>query len=117
MSLKLKKVDSFKTRVVVQQPGANPDKPDEATFIAEFKHIDSDAFDALMERQPKDSEFIDEMLVGVSEIQDEAGQGVPFEAAKAAIKGDLALRGATVRACIEALGGAREKNSLRSRGR
>lgn len=117
MSLKLKKIDTFKARVTVQQPSDNPDKPNEATFVAEFKYIDSDAFDALMEREPTDKEFIDEMLVGVSEIQDETGAGVPFEAAKSAIKADMALRSATAMQCIERLSGAREKNLRRSRAR
>lgn len=117
MSLKLKKVSTFKSRVTVQQPGDNPERPSEATFVAEFKYLDRDAFDALMASSPSDAEFLDTVLVGATEISDESGAPAPFEAAKAAIAGDLSLSAATVRAFMEAISGAREKNSLRSRAR
>jgi hypothetical protein len=117
MSLKLKKVDTFSTRVNVQLATEDPDRTQDVSFVAKFKHLDRKAFDALMESEPSDTEFLDQVLVGAAEISDESGAPVAFETAREAIASDLALAGATVRAFVEALGGAREKNSSRSRAR
>lgn len=113
MSLKLKKVNTFKVPVTVLQPGSDQ----EESFTAECKYLDRDAFDALMASQPTDPEFLDEVLVNTTGIQDESKTPVSFDVAKAAIAADMSLSAAVVRAYIETLGGIRAKNSPRSRAR
>lgn len=115
MTLKLKKVDTFKARVHLQLLTGDADREQEASFVAEFKHLNRDQFDTLMANKPSDAEFLDQVLVGVSEVADEAGNPVSFEAAKEFIKADLGYCGNTVRTFIESLGGAPAKNSKRSR--
>lgn len=115
MSLKLKKVESFKARVNVQVLTGDADRAQDASFVAEFKHLDRAQFDALMARAPTDSEFLDEVLIGVAEVTSEDGSPMTFDAARDAIKSDLGYSGATVRTFIETLGGAAAKNSNRSR--
>jgi len=117
MSLKLKKVDTFKTRVHVVLLGTDADRAQEASFVAEFRHIDRDAFDALLANSPSDAEVIDQVLVGVAEVSDDAGNPLPFAEARDAIKADLSYAGATVRTFFETLAGAPAKNSNRSRAR
>lgn len=117
MSLKLKKVDTFKARVHLQLLSGDADRAQEASFVAEFKHLDREQFDALIARSPTDAEVIDEVLVGVAEVTDENGAALPLETARQAIKGDLSYAGATVRTFFEALAGAAAKNSKGSRGR
>lgn len=117
MSLKLKKVDTFRARVNLQLLSGDADHAAEASYVAEFRHLDRGQFDALIARSPSDAEVIDEVLVSVSEVTDDAGNPLPFDAARDAIKGDLGYAGATVRTFFEALAGAAPKNSNRSRGR
>lgn len=117
MSLKLKKVATFKTRVYLQLLGTDADRAQEASYVAEFKHLDREQFDALVASSPTDAEVIDQVLVGVAEVTDEAGSPLSIEAARDAIKGDLSYAGATVRTFFEVLAGAAAKNSNRSRGR
>lgn len=113
MSIQLKKVNTFKVPVTVLQPGAEK----EESFTAECKYLDRDEFESFVAGEPNDAEFLDAVLVNTAGIQDESKTPVSFEVAKQAIKGDLALSAAVVRAYISALGGMREKNSSRSRAR
>lgn len=115
MSLKLKKIDTFKARVNLVLLTGDADRTQEASFVAEFKHLNRTAFDALIARKPSDAEVIDEVLVGVGEVTNDDGTAMAFEAAREAIKGELAYAGATVRTFFEALGGTAAKNSNRSR--
>ena len=117
MSLKLKKVESFKARVNVQVLTGDADRTQDASFVAEFKHLNREQFDALMAKSPTDAEFLDEVLIGVAEVSNEDGSAMAFAEARDAIKSDLGYSGATVRTFIETLGGAAAKNSNRSRAR
>lgn len=117
MSLKLKMTESFKARVSVPVLSDDADREQEASFVAEFKHLDRAQFDALMAKSPSDAEFIDEVLIGVAEVANGDGSPIGFAEAKEAIKNDLAYSGATVRAFMEKLSGAAAKNSNRSRAR
>lgn len=115
MSLKLKKVDTFKARVHVTLLTGDADRSQEASFIAEFKHLNRTQFDELVARKPSDAEVLDEVLVGVGEVTNGDGSPMAFAEAREAIKGELAYAGATVRTFFEALGGTAPKNSARSR--
>lgn len=115
MSLKLKKIDTFKARVHLTMLTNDADRNQDASFVAEFKHLNRTQFDELVARKPSDAEVLDEVLVGVAEVSNDDGSAMAFEAAREAIKGELAYAGATVRTFFEALGGTAAKNSNRSR--
>ncbi|MGN6229184.1 MAG: hypothetical protein ACTHNM_17295 [Dyella sp.] len=115
MTLKLKKVETFKARVHLALLTGDADREQEASFVAEFKYLNRDQFDKLMANKPSDPEFVDDVLVGVSEVANDAGEPVSFEVAKAFIMADMGYCGSTVRTYIEYLGGAPAKNSKRSR--
>lgn len=117
MSLKLKKVNSFRSRVNVMRATDDADRMQEVSFVAEFKYLGRQAVDDLLESQPTDAEFLDEVLLGLEEVADESGQPVAFDVAKSAIQDDLGLSAATVKQFMKGLGGEKEKNSRRSRGR
>lgn len=117
MSLKLKKVATFRARVNVPLLSGDADRAAEASYVAEFRHLDREQFDALIARRPSDAEVIDAVLVSVAEVSDDAGNPLPFDAARDEIKGELAYAAATVRTFFETLAGAPAKNSNRSGGR
>jgi hypothetical protein len=116
MSLKLNKVETFKARVHVTLLTGDADRTQEASFVAEFKHLDGAQFQELRSRGLTDALFLDEVLVGVSEVADGNGAAMTFEAAREAIRSDLNYCGATVKTYIETLAGVAGKNSNRSRG-
>jgi len=115
MSLKLKKIDTFKARVYVTLLTSDADRNQDASFVAEYKHLNRTQFDELVARKPSDAEVLDEVLVGVAEVTNGDGSPMAFAEAREAIKGELAYAGATVRTFFETLGGAGAKNSSRSR--
>jgi len=115
MSTKLKKINSFKSRVHFLRPTDDPDRDQEASFVAEFHYMDAPTFDAMLAGSPKDAEVLDRVLIGVTEYGDENGNALSFEAAKEAIEKDISQRSATVRTFIERLSGTAAKNSNRSR--
>ncbi|MEW5833656.1 MAG: hypothetical protein AB1832_01210 [Pseudomonadota bacterium] len=115
MTLKLQKINTFKARVAVALLTSDPDRSQEASFVAEFKHLSTEEFQGLMNAGKTDAQFLDEVLVGVEEVAGASGESVAFEDAKRAIQNDLNYCAAAVRTFIEKLSGAAGKNSNRSR--
>ena len=114
---KLKKVDTFKTRVNVNRATDNPEKPEAGSFIAEFRSLSRSQLSDLRESVSSDADIVDHVLVDVEGVGDADGEPMAFELVKAAILDDIALSAAVVRAYLTAVAGAPEKNARPSRGR
>lgn len=112
MSLQLKKVETFKTRVDVVFPDGS-----KGDYQGEFKYYTRPQLDELMAESLPDRDFVERVLVNVTGIVDDDKQPVPFTVVLPSIQDDLALSSATIRSFWQALGGAPAKNSPTSRGR
>lgn len=112
MSLQLKKVDTFKTRVDVVFPDGS-----KGDYTAEFHYFNRPQLDELMAEGLADRDFVERVLVNVTGIMDDAKQAVPFATVLPVVQDDLALSSATIRTFWQALGGAPAKNSPTSRAR
>lgn len=115
--LKFVKSDNFRATVHVRLPGNDPQKPVEGSFTATYKHFDRSAFDAMLEEQLADAEFLDRVLVSVEGIGDDNGNALPANEQRVLVLNDLALGAAAVRCFVESLAGAGGKNSKPLRGR
>lgn len=117
MSLKFVRSDTFRAQVNVCLPGADPHKPIEGSYVATFRYLDRAAFEALVEEQLGDAEFLGRVLVAVEGIGDADGAAIDAGKQRELVIGDIALSAAAVRAFVESLSGAGAKNVKPSRGR
>lgn len=115
--LKFVKTDTFRATVNVSLATDTPGKTNDGSFIATFKHYDRTGFEALVEEQLPDDEFLSRVMPGVSGISDADGTPYPPDEQRAIVIGDMAMSAAAVRTFVEQLAGAGAKNAKTSRGR
>ena len=79
MAYVLSKKPTFKTKVIVVEPGnADDGAPESSEFIAEFKRLKRDEVEALIKANRPVYEVLAELLVGWSGLKAEDGGDLPF---------------------------------------
>lgn len=111
--LKFVKFDTFVASAIVTQPGSSKSE----SFTCKFRYMDRSAFEALVDEQLGDAEFLGRVLVSVCDIGDADGNELPPDVQRDLVIGDLALSASAVRAFVESISGAGAKNAKPSRGR
>lgn len=115
--LKFVKSDTFRATVNVSLATDQPGKTNDGSFIATFKHYDRSGFEALVEEQLPDDEFLGRVMPAVSGIADADGNELPPSDQRDLVISDIALSAAAVRGFVEHLSGAAAKNAKTSRAR
>lgn len=115
--MKILAVESFEKTVTVQFP-TDGDAHREGRFKARFKYLPREQVEDMMDEGWYTSKVLDTVLVSVSDIQDEDGKDMSADEALEAVKENTFTSTALVSAYYDAIfGGARAKNSKRSRSR
>lgn len=123
---KIVTTDRFKHRINLSIPSDNPDKPHTGQFIGTFKRLSKAQLEAINKRDDNDDEavadakkrdFLDDVLLEVEGVVDDAGNPISSADAVALVKSDLAISSQTVQQYIDASLGVGAKNSVKSRGR
>lgn len=113
MALRYKAAKTFKAPVDVNLPDGT-----RGQFTAEFVYMTREEFEELASRGLQDSQVLDTILKGVSDIQDdETKEFFPTEVQMNFVKSDIALGAAAIRVFADRLTGEQKGNSRRLLGR
>lgn len=112
--MKFVKVGTFKTTITPNMPGQADNG---GAFEVELRYYEQPDYMDLTSRRLDDRAFVDEVLVGVSGITDEAGQQYPPELQRQIVLNNMPIIKAVGEKFLASHTGAAEKNSNPSRGR